>query len=1026
LADLPLVLAGPILRRVEPTLVTVWVATSQPRAVLLSIFEGRVQTGGGPGIFTFGDGELPRGFGAANTLRVGESLHVAVVYAETLPEQPFLPGINYSYNVGLGPFVATEAPGRSMFASLVRVEADLRSEGLLSDQPVGGRPHLPLGYDVGELPGFALPPPSITDLRLLHGSCRRPGKVYESGQGKKTFDGMAWVDDLILEWRRGRPGATALDPNVRPHQLFLTGDQIYADDVALAWLPMLNRLGGGLIGQTELLPTRYPPEADARSREAFLGVPTPKGFADLQAFVAAKTAEGKDPLEELKNDRRVRVRNDPCLDRLFGRLFVDPFQLEPGFQSDAAAPGVRFWPADLTHFPAGLRRPLLGCEAKLTSTDLHLVSFGEYCAMYLAAWSGAVWELEGEEPDLATIDEIYALPAGTLPQLWDLHACLPDQPTCLGRTDRTALDEGLERLRTSARRIQGIQNDHDTLGVFFQSLPRVRRALANIPTYMVFDDHDVTDDWNITRAWRDRVHTSPLGRSILTTSLVTYALFQDWGNDPKRYESGAWRKLLDEVTKLFPAGASSGPPVAVTEALATLFALNQLDPEKPAPELTWHFTVDGPAHRVVVLDTRTRRVFRSRHQPPGLLSPEALAAQLPDPDETPLPAGIEVVVVVSQTPALHPALATSVIMPLMTRITELKHHETFKNQTGIEPDNEIWPGDDLAFEGFVERLAKYGRVVVLSGEVHFGYAAQLSLWQKGIRRLALPDGVQADLDREILPPAARAAFEQAGLPLAADAFVTPRPGNGEWSIVDPEGRRTFLVREESGGELDDRGGVIVFEERGPARVAQFVSSGLKNAKDLIATLGRGLGFAFTLLDLTPVERMVWKEHFPAPLALPEGARLPLPVRGRLGRDPVLLPSGNWPAGTRAAQRPDVAWRLDVVRDERPDAERPEFVRPAGPPPEVDVDDLPGSYRRIAARHAAQLAKVRLTRGVVYQINLGQVRFERDGGVLVACQDLYSHPPGKHEAALIDVYRIPLERFDETRPGLRHDLAADGA
>jgi phosphodiesterase/alkaline phosphatase D-like protein len=41
-----------------------------------------------------------------------------------------------------------------------------------------------------------------------------------------------------------------------------------------------------------------------------------------------------------------------------------------------------------------------------------------------------------------------------------------------------------------------------------RALPAVRRVLANIPTYMVFDDHDVNDDWNATREWRDRVWRS--------------------------------------------------------------------------------------------------------------------------------------------------------------------------------------------------------------------------------------------------------------------------------------------------------------------------------------------------------------------------------------------------------------------------------------------------------------------------------------------------------------------------------------
>jgi hypothetical protein len=91
--------------------------------------------------------------------------------------------------------------------------------------------------------GFALPPPALTDLRILHGSCRRPGFIYpDDTEGTKSFDGPAWVDDLILEWRRGTPTSFPLDPNVRPHQLFFTGDQIYADDVATPLLPMLNKV----------------------------------------------------------------------------------------------------------------------------------------------------------------------------------------------------------------------------------------------------------------------------------------------------------------------------------------------------------------------------------------------------------------------------------------------------------------------------------------------------------------------------------------------------------------------------------------------------------------------------------------------------------------------------------------------------------------------------------------------------------------------------------------------------------------
>jgi len=420
---------------------------------------------------------------------------------------------------------------------------------------------------------------------------------------------------------------------------------------------------------------------------------------------------------------------------------------------------------------------------------------------------------------------------------------------------------------------------------------------------------------------------------------------------------------------------------------------------------------------VIALDTRTRRVFRSRYQPSGLLSPEALKDQLPDPADAPLPAGIEALLVISQTPALQPSLASSVILPVMTSIEEVKHHDTFSNLTGLDPDNEIWPGDNLAYDLFLRRLAKFKQVVVLSGEVHFGYSAQMSFWGKATKRLTLAANLQTALDNKNLSPALVNAFQAGGITLSPDTLITVRDGNGEWSLTDPEGRKVYLVRSEQSG-------LNVFEEEGPARIAQFVSSGLKNAKGLIATLARLMGFAFSLIDLTPIERMIWEEHFPAPLALPEGARVPPPVRGRLSSDPVFLPAGNWPPGTNAKKQPDFAWRIDLVRDERPDSQREDFVRPSGTTPVFDPADIPASYHAVATRHADQLSRVRFTRGVIYQSNLGVVRFERSGEDLVACHDLYTHKPGKHEPVLVNIYRVPLRLFSDQRPQLKFDIAVE--
>ena len=137
-----------------------------------------------------------------------------------------------------------------------------------------------------------------------------------------------------------------------------------------------------------------------------------------------------------------------------------------------------------------------------------------------------------------------------------------------------------------------------------------------------------------------------------------------------------------------------------------------------------------------------------------------------------------------------------------------------------------------------------------------------------------------------------------------------------------------------------------------------------------------MGFAFSLIDLTPAERLVWADKTPGPIEPPPGGRFPPAVRDRLGGEPITVPSGNWPAGTTLKRAPDACWRLDLVRDERPEVQRADFTR-AVAMPGFDNTKIEESYSRIAAKHAEHLLteKLRFTRGAIYRSNVGLVRFE---------------------------------------------------
>src|SRR5215218_9623659 len=79
---LPLILAGPLVRRVEPITATVWVALRRRRKVRLEIYDA--------------SGTLV-GKGERETLAVGTNLHIVCVTA--VANSSFSAGTTYQYNL---------------------------------------------------------------------------------------------------------------------------------------------------------------------------------------------------------------------------------------------------------------------------------------------------------------------------------------------------------------------------------------------------------------------------------------------------------------------------------------------------------------------------------------------------------------------------------------------------------------------------------------------------------------------------------------------------------------------------------------------------------------------------------------------------------------------------------------------------------------------------------------------------------------------------------------------------------------
>ena len=260
---------------------------------------------------------------------------------------------------------------------------------------------------------------------------------------------------------------------------------------------------------------------------------------------------------------------------------------------------------------------------------------------------------------------------------------------------------------------------------FRDGLPEARRVFANIATYTICDDHEITDDWNLSQRWKDRVYTAPLGRTILRNGILGYFVCQGWGNDPVAYgtDGSKPRELIDAIPTLFPTGEDVAPVKAVADAIDLLFGLDGKD-----PPVKWHYKVDGPKHRVLVLDTRSRRAYRDRIAPPTNLSEAAMKEQVPD---GPLPQGLEVLFVVAPLPIFGLPLADEVAGAIAFRAYDATHSSVIEGMPGTNPDAaEAWNNDPVALEELLKRLAVYQKVVVLSGDVHYAHSGEMSYWRK--------------------------------------------------------------------------------------------------------------------------------------------------------------------------------------------------------------------------------------------------------------------------------------------------------
>jgi hypothetical protein len=162
-----------------------------------------------------------------------------------------------------------------------------------------------------------------------------------------------------------------------------------------------------------------------------------------------------------------------------------------------------------------------------------------------------------------------------------------------------------EKRREFARRPENpVKSNHATTFAEYAALyreawttvGRTRWMLSCIPSFMIFDDHEITDDWNITEQWLRESLRSPGWTRLMRDGLLAYWVYQGAGNLSPR------QARTDERSRwLLPRHAS--PFRDVTRRIEGLF--DSYIRRRRAAD--WGYTVDVPDARFVVADTRMSR-----------------------------------------------------------------------------------------------------------------------------------------------------------------------------------------------------------------------------------------------------------------------------------------------------------------------------------------------------------------------------------------------------------------------------------
>jgi phosphodiesterase/alkaline phosphatase D-like protein len=129
--------------------------------------------------------------------------------------------------------------------------------------------------------------------------------------------------------------------------------------------------------------------------------------------------------------------------------------------------------------------------------------------------------------------------------------------------------------------------------------PANRWLLSTLPSAMIFDDHDIRDDWNTSWSWRQEMEATDWWHERVVAGLGSYWVYQHLGNLGAQDRAGddLWRSITDHT---------GDDELDISSALDHLADRADQQPTS----YRWSFSRDFQDHaRLVVVDSRAARVL---------------------------------------------------------------------------------------------------------------------------------------------------------------------------------------------------------------------------------------------------------------------------------------------------------------------------------------------------------------------------------------------------------------------------------